>query len=62
MTLYDASGLSASLDAFISRPRGYKTFFMLNSAELDFFSKFSMLINLKLLTMPISFLLNIAEH
>ena len=38
-------------------PRGYKTFFMLNSAM-----KFFMLINLKLLTMPNYFLLNIAEH
>ena len=39
-------------------PQGYKTFFMLNSAEHEMF----MLINLKLLTMPNSFLLNIAEH
>ena len=40
------------------RPRGYKTFFMLNSAEHEI----CMLINLKLLTIANSFLLNIAEH
>ena len=39
------------------RPRGYKTFFMLNSA-----AQFVLLINLKLLTTANSFLLNIAEH
>ena len=40
------------------RPRGYKTFFMLNSAEHDNFPAN----NLKLLTIANSFLLNIAEH
>ena len=41
-----------------SGPRGYKTFYMLNSARL----KFVLLINLKLLTIENSFLLNFAEH
>ena len=39
-------------------PRGYKTFLMLNSAEHEIV----LLINLKLLTIANSFLLNIAEH
>ena len=39
-------------------PKVIKTFFMLNSAVLKFF----MLINLKLLIIANSFLLNIAEH
>ena len=38
--------------------RGYKTFFMLNLAEHDICH----LINLKLLTISNSFLLNIAQH
>ena len=38
-----------------TRPRGYKTIFMLNSAEL-------IIINLKYLTVANSFLLNIAKH
>ena len=41
----------------LTRPRGYKTFFMVNSGM-----KFVLLINLKLLTIANSFLLNIAEH
>ena len=40
------------------RPQGYKTFFMLNSLSMNFV----LLINLKLLTIANSFLLNIAEH
>ena len=40
-------------------PQSYKTFFMLNSAEHDFFF---LLINLKLLTTANYFLLYIAEH
>ena len=38
--------------------RGYKIFFNLNSAEHEIF----MIINLKLLTIAISYLLNLAEH
>ena len=41
------------------RSRGYKTFFMLNSAQYEIFHAKK---NLKLLTMPTSFLVNIAEH
>ena len=44
-----------------TRSQGYKTFFMLNSAEHEFFF-FVFLINLKLLIIANSFLLNIAEH
>ena len=50
---------------FVTWPRckadlaqGYKTFFMLNSAELEIF----LLINLKLLTIANSFLLNIIKQ
>ena len=41
-----------------TRPRGYKTFFMLNSAEHEIV----LLIDIKLLNIAISSLLNIAEH
>ena len=50
-------GSSAHLHSLI-RPRGYKTFFMLNSAEHEIFHAN----NLKLPTIANSFLLNIAEH
>ena len=46
------------LELSISGPEIINLFFMLNSTEHEFF----MLINLKLLTMPNSFLLNVAEH
>ena len=44
----------------MNRPRGYKTFFMLNSAEHEFCPANKK--NLKLLKIANSFLLNIAEH
>ena len=43
------------------RPQGYKTFFMLNSAEHEIF-RADVLINLKLLSIANSFLLNLAER
>ena len=49
---------SASVAQSGDRPQGYKTFFMLNSAEHEIF----LLINLKLLLIANSFLLNIAER
>ena len=38
-------------------PRGYKTFFLLNSVSM-----FALLINLKILAVALFYLLNIAEH
>ena len=45
-------------DRNLTKLRGYKTFFMLNSAEHEI----CLLINIKLLTIANSFLRNIAEH